>query len=313
MESHMNMQVVSAPAAALPVPAPVQLHDADEPIIRLIKAYQDGCKAYNELPDEVTDGPYSGRAAEETYAPYLCRLSDRAPAIQTVQGAIAALTFALDESGRELDGCNVGSVIRRTLEFLESAAGAALVHPDAELLALGAQLAPIRAERQRIEEQVERLTEQRDLIHADRTGLSAGALDIVMFGRGILDSDGETFCPFRISEIKHLEQHMHAAERSHRLTELQKAAAKWREALDEFDETSGLNRLELRDEELYELDWPLRAKIRACRAKTTAGLAVKAMLVKDEWPRLWKQPIAELEIERETIRSLVDDLLPAEA
>jgi hypothetical protein len=139
----MNIQVANlASTTAIPVGA-LPAHLSVEPIIALVEAYRAGMTAYNAAPKGEahfsSDGKEDALVAA-TYGPPIDQLRNDPPVIHSTAGAITALRFAKDETEEFMDPLGLGAIVGRVLEFLESAGGAAIVHPDAELLALGAQI-----------------------------------------------------------------------------------------------------------------------------------------------------------------------------
>lgn len=332
----MNMQVQNFTTATA-IPATALTVETPEPIIALIEAYKAGLQNAKSMRGPISDEPYSSAEEVEeadaqfeaiaaiTWQPPMDELLQSPPPIQTMKGAIAALNFAVAEYGI-CEGSMADALIPIVITYLEQfsrsqAAGASLAHPDAELLALANQLAPITRERKAIDAQIEPLLDQREIIHQSRIGLefTSSEFDRLFGGHTeVRDRGKSTFDPVRIEDVPPLDTegvHPMCFEwrtgYNQRLAELHKAARKWRKDLRDFDKASGLSRLERRDEELYNQDAPLKQMIRGIPAKTIAGLAVKAAIVKDEWPRLFSKPGDEMLVEEEAIHSLVNDLLAA--
>lgn len=310
MEIHMNMQVANlASTTAIPVGA-LTAHATAEPIISLIEAYEAGAKIYSASDDE------SPEFVQATYGEPFDRIISGEWEIQTVAGAIAAIQFAKKEDGFFLDGHATGPLIDAVLRFLESAAGTSLVHPDAELLALHAQLEPMEREHDELWKKVGETDAEADRLRDDRTGLAFTHDDQVHFGYGIKDDGRRTIVPWLVADLKPADlattlpqYRQRAIGRNERLAELIEAANRWRKALDGFYEASGRRALLDQVEALGDQRSLLMDAILATPAKTMAGLAVKAALTKRQNPKWWEVEKTYLNFEDECARSLVDDLV----
>lgn len=309
----MNMQVANlASTAAIPIAA--LSCAAPEPVVALINAYQAGVAAYNGLPDHEEGEAF----AAQTYGPPLTQLKEAPPAILTATGAVAAVRFMRDEIRDFNDPEDLLPLLDRLLEFLTSAAGSTLVHPDAELLALDAQLEPLEREDEAIHAKLDETQAEWQRVHDDRTGLEFTRADQMYFGSSIKDQGRNTIAPWAICYIRPLDlaaAHTTARQRvighNERLEELKKAYSQWYEALEEFGRASGRSKLADRAEEIYRLADPLADKILATPAKTLAGLAVKAKLLRRKHRKPWETDPSELLFEEECIISLVEDVLAA--
>lgn len=98
-------------AAACLIPAATAVPVAD-PLLSVIRAYQAGNAAYDRHPLAETD---TERAVEETYGPAMDILFDWDEPARTVEGALAALTVAL-ESAEE--GSVQANMIRAAMGLL---------------------------------------------------------------------------------------------------------------------------------------------------------------------------------------------------
>lgn len=306
----MNIAVQSlAGAPALP-PIALPADADDEPIIRLIKAYRAAVQVYNASDDD------SAEYAEATYSPTFRILSNSPPVIQTSAGAIAAMRHVIDEADDELEAYGVRVIIHRVLEFLESAAGAELVHPDAELLALDVRLGAINADRDAIDQELSKSNDEDERLRADRTGLEVKPGERETFCRYFDHGTTRTYNPNKILEAKLYDPAeydwftLRRVERLNaRLTELKAAAEAWLKAIDEHHVAAGRAALVERDDLLDAENWQIQEKMVGIRAATSSGLAVKARIIRSEWTHLWTASSSDLFMVDQVARSLVDDLL----
>ncbi|CAM5771902.1 hypothetical protein LMIY3S_03664 [Labrys miyagiensis] len=311
------MNIAVSPAEGLPVPPPAPIAEADEPIIQLIRAYEAGVIAFNEIHDDVINDPELNRkAAAETYGPALDALHRNTPQIHTVQGAIVAMRFAKAEIHDFADVDNVRCIIYRTLEFLESAAGATLVHPDAELLRLGASIEALELEDEAIDAKLDETTSELRRLQDDRDGLRFTQLDLLYFGYGPKDDGRSTFTPWKAKAIKPYDLSKAAPicrqrciGHNERLAEIQRAADRHQQAIDAFEEASGRNALCARSDDIFDIVSPVREKILKIPAKTVAGFAVKARLAKRQNMKMWSDDPDLRGFDEDCLCSLVDDIL----